>query len=158
MYPNISFIPYFPLLVFAILVTLVAWFSFCFFFCLAHLALQNVKKDYVFEHILFFIFSSRDLWPGIYPYAMKISISELTSSLPVTKLTYVPKSFWPLMPAGVISTNSAETIKTHQQLSKVSGQNGISDGLFLTVTNVPLFITVIRVRPKLKVEFTFRWV
>ena len=30
--------------------------------------------------------------------------------------------------------------------------------MFLTVTNVPLFITVIRVRPKLKVEFIFRYV
>ena len=41
------FIPYFCLLVFGILVTLVAWFSFRFFFRLAHLALQNVNKDYV---------------------------------------------------------------------------------------------------------------
>ena len=41
----VSFIPYFHLLVFAILVTLVAWFSFLFF-CLAHLAFQNVNKDY----------------------------------------------------------------------------------------------------------------
>ena len=42
----VSFIPYFRLLVFGILVTLVAWFSFLFF-RLAHLALQNVNKDYV---------------------------------------------------------------------------------------------------------------
>ena len=34
------------LLVFGILVTLVVWFSFSFF-CLAHLALQNVNKGYV---------------------------------------------------------------------------------------------------------------
>ena len=44
---NLSFIPYFHLLVFDILVILVAWFSFWFFFCLAHLALQNVNKNYV---------------------------------------------------------------------------------------------------------------
>ena len=43
----VSFIPYFRLLVFGILVTLVAWFSFCFFFCLAHLTLQNVNKHYI---------------------------------------------------------------------------------------------------------------
>ena len=41
---TVLFIPYFRLLVFGILVTLVAWFSFRFF-RLAHLALQNVKKD-----------------------------------------------------------------------------------------------------------------
>ena len=40
---NVLLIPYFCLLVFGILVTLVAWFSFLFF----HLALQNVNKDYV---------------------------------------------------------------------------------------------------------------
>ena len=45
-YNYVSFIPYFHILVFGILVTLVAWFSFCFF-CLAHLALQNVNKDYL---------------------------------------------------------------------------------------------------------------
>ena len=43
---NVSFIPYFRLFVFGILVTLVVWFSFSFFH-LAHLALQNVNKDYV---------------------------------------------------------------------------------------------------------------
>jgi hypothetical protein len=42
----VSFIPYFRLLVFGILVTLVAWFSFRFFL-LGHLVLQNVNKDYV---------------------------------------------------------------------------------------------------------------
>ena len=43
---SISFIPYFRLLVFGILVTSVA--RFCFrFFSLAHLALQNVKKVYI---------------------------------------------------------------------------------------------------------------
>ena len=42
----VLFIPYFRLLVFGILVTLVAWFSFLFF-RLAHLALQNVNKDYI---------------------------------------------------------------------------------------------------------------
>ena len=36
----------FHIFVFWFLVTLVAWFSF-HFFCLAHLALQNVNKDYV---------------------------------------------------------------------------------------------------------------
>ena len=41
----VLFIPCFRLLVFGILVTLVAWLSFCFF-CLAHLALQNVNKDF----------------------------------------------------------------------------------------------------------------
>ena len=40
------FISYFRHLVFGILVTLVLSFPFCFF-CLAHLALQNVNKDYV---------------------------------------------------------------------------------------------------------------
>ena len=45
-YSNVSFIPYFAFLVFGILVTIVAWFSFRFF-CLAHLALQNVNKDYI---------------------------------------------------------------------------------------------------------------
>ena len=44
---NILFVPYFRLLVFGTLVTLVGLFSFCFFFRLAHLALQNVNKDYV---------------------------------------------------------------------------------------------------------------
>ena len=39
----VSFIPYFRFLVFGILVTLVAFR----FFRLAHLALQNVNKDYV---------------------------------------------------------------------------------------------------------------
>ena len=39
---HVLFIPYFRLLVFGILVTLVP-----FFFRLAHLALQNVNKDYV---------------------------------------------------------------------------------------------------------------
>ena len=43
---NVSFIPYFCLLVFGILVTLVAWFSFLFFH-LAYLVLQNVNKDYI---------------------------------------------------------------------------------------------------------------
>ena len=42
----VLFIPYFCPLVFGISVTLVAWFSFLFFL-LAHLALQNVNKDYV---------------------------------------------------------------------------------------------------------------
>ena len=42
----VLFIPYFRLLVFGILVTLVAWFFFSFF-RLAHLALQNVNKDYI---------------------------------------------------------------------------------------------------------------
>ena len=42
----VSFIPYFCLLVFGTLVTLVAWFSF-HFFRLAHLASQNLNKDYV---------------------------------------------------------------------------------------------------------------
>ena len=41
---NVLFVPYFRLLVFGILVTLVAWFST--FFCFAHLTLQNVNKDY----------------------------------------------------------------------------------------------------------------
>ena len=40
-------IPYFCLLVLGILVTLVACISFWGFFRLAHLALQNVNKDYV---------------------------------------------------------------------------------------------------------------
>ena len=52
---NVSFIPYFRILVFGILVTLVAWFSFRFF-RLAHLALQNVNKDYIV--LLYFITSS----------------------------------------------------------------------------------------------------
>ena len=39
-------ITYFGNFVFGFFVTLVAWFSFRFF-CLAHLALQNVNKDYV---------------------------------------------------------------------------------------------------------------
>ena len=43
---NVSFIPYFHLLVFGILVTLLRDFLSCFF-CLAHLALQNVNKDYI---------------------------------------------------------------------------------------------------------------
>ena len=43
----VSFIPYFRLLVFGILVTLVVWFSFLSFFHLSHLALQNVNKDYI---------------------------------------------------------------------------------------------------------------
>ena len=47
MYILVSFILYFHLLVFGILVTLVAWFLFQFFFHLAHLALQNVNKDYI---------------------------------------------------------------------------------------------------------------
>ena len=46
-YSNVSFIPYFLFLVFDILVTLVARFSFPFFSRLTHLALQNVNKDYV---------------------------------------------------------------------------------------------------------------
>ena len=41
---SVLFIPYLCLLIFGILVTLVAWFSFRFF-RLAHLALQNVNKD-----------------------------------------------------------------------------------------------------------------
>ena len=41
----VSFIPYFYLF-FGILVTLVAWFSFRFY-RLAHLALQNINKDYI---------------------------------------------------------------------------------------------------------------
>ena len=41
--PYVSFIPYFCLLVFGILVTLVAWFCFRLF---SRLALQNVNKDY----------------------------------------------------------------------------------------------------------------
>ena len=40
-----KYIPYFHLLFFGILVTCVAWFSIRCFFCLAHLALQNVNKD-----------------------------------------------------------------------------------------------------------------
>ena len=40
------FIPHFRLLVFGILVTAVAWF-FSVFFRFAHLALQNVNKDYI---------------------------------------------------------------------------------------------------------------
>ena len=43
---SVSFIPYFCLLVFGTLVTLVAWFFF-FFFLLDQFALQNVNKDYV---------------------------------------------------------------------------------------------------------------
>ena len=46
MFRSSEFIPYFRLLVFGILVTLVVWFSL-HFFRLAHLALQNVNKDYV---------------------------------------------------------------------------------------------------------------
>ena len=46
------FYPYFCLLVFGIVVTLVAWFSFRFFFRLSHLALQNVNKD----HVIFLYF------------------------------------------------------------------------------------------------------
>ena len=42
----VSFIQYFHLMVFGTLGSLVAWFSLCFF-RLAHLALQNVNKDYV---------------------------------------------------------------------------------------------------------------
>ena len=42
----VVFIPYIRLLIFGILVTLVTWFSFCFFRPV-HLALQNVNKDYV---------------------------------------------------------------------------------------------------------------
>ena len=45
---NVLFIPYFCLLVFGILVTLLTWF----FFHLAHLDLQNVNKD----HIIFSYF------------------------------------------------------------------------------------------------------
>ena len=44
--PIVSFIPYFRHLFLGILVTLVAWYSFPFF-RLAHLALQNVNKDYI---------------------------------------------------------------------------------------------------------------
>ena len=40
----ISFIPYFRLLVFGILVTLVSWFSFRFFFRLAHLGFAKCKQ------------------------------------------------------------------------------------------------------------------
>jgi len=55
---NVSFIHYFRLLVFGILVTLVAWFSFRFFH-LAHLALQNVNKDYIiFSHFRNFVAKS----------------------------------------------------------------------------------------------------
>ena len=43
----VSFIPYFCLLVFGTLVTLCSCVIFSVFFCLAHLALQNVSKDYV---------------------------------------------------------------------------------------------------------------
>ena len=53
---NVSFIPYFGLLVFGILVTLVAWFFSPLFSRLAHLALQNVNKDYIiFSHFCNFI-------------------------------------------------------------------------------------------------------
>ena len=48
---NVLFIPYFRLLVFGILVTFVAWFSFIFF-RFATLALQNVNKD----HVIFLYF------------------------------------------------------------------------------------------------------
>ena len=51
------FIPYFHLLVFGILVTLVAWFSFHFFSVLP--ILQNVNKDYViFLYFLNFVAKS----------------------------------------------------------------------------------------------------
>ena len=54
----VLFIQYFCPLVFGILVTLVAWFSFRFF-CLAHLALQNVNKDYViFSYFCSFVAKS----------------------------------------------------------------------------------------------------
>ena len=49
---NVSFSPYFRLLVFSILVILVARFSLRFF-SLAHLALQNVKKDCVIFILVF---------------------------------------------------------------------------------------------------------
>ena len=42
-----SFIPYFCLLVFGILITLVAWFFLSVCSHLAHLALQNVNKYYI---------------------------------------------------------------------------------------------------------------
>ena len=45
-YSNVSFIPSFCLLVSGIVVTLVAWISFRVF-RLAHLALQNLNKEYV---------------------------------------------------------------------------------------------------------------
>ena len=61
-YIIVSFIPYFCLLVFGILVTLVAWSLFCFF-CLAHLALQNVNKDYAtFSYLHNFVAKK---WPKI---------------------------------------------------------------------------------------------
>ena len=63
-YSYVYFIPYFCLLVCGILVTLVAWFSFCFF-CLSHLALQNVNKDYIiFSYFYILIRNSRLVKPS----------------------------------------------------------------------------------------------
>ena len=59
---NVLLIPYFRLLVFGILVTIVVWFSLRFF-RLVHLALQNVNKDY----LIFLCFRNFDSkkWPQI---------------------------------------------------------------------------------------------
>ena len=55
----VQFISYFCRLVFGILVTLVAWFSFCF----AHFAFQNVNKDYViFLYFCNFVAKSDQKW------------------------------------------------------------------------------------------------
>ena len=55
----------FCLLVFGILVTLVAWFSFRVFFRLAHLVLQNVNKDYIIFLYFYNFVSKSDQKPKI---------------------------------------------------------------------------------------------